>query len=94
MAVFEQNVCDVAVHCNAAGALRVVPGNVNARKFGSRPVSGDLVGFFECGKQVVCVSPLDVLNAKVVDDEDKYYRPPSMSPESGRSFTLVVSMCF
>ena len=67
-------------------------GDVNARKFHAISVSGDCVVVLQGSKEVISMRSIDILNAKVINDEQKHYGAPLMSPQAGCGSTLVVPM--
>jgi hypothetical protein len=85
MVVFKQQGGYVCIHGKAAGSLGVIPRDINACKFGARPVSGDCVMLLEGVQEVFSMSAFSVLDAKVIDNEDKPNRPPFMTPNAGGS---------
>ncbi len=80
MVVFEEHFVDVSFHGEMACAFLIVPFNVDSCKFGPRPVGGDLVVLLQCFEEVVGMASLNVLDAKVVDDEDECYWVPLVLP--------------
>ncbi len=92
MAIFEQEVHNVAVHGEATSAFRVVPEEVNPGKFRTRPVHGDSVVLLKGGEEMVCMAAVAVLDAKVINNKDKSDRAPCVAPKSWCGGTLVVSM--
>ena len=79
---FEEELIDVTVHKEAAFACNVVPRNVNACKFTARPVGGDGIICLKGMEEVVSMVAPGVLNAKIVDNEDKGDWMPIVSPET------------
>ena len=47
MVVFEEESCDVFIHCEVAGACSIVPGEVDACVEIALPVFGDVVVLLE-----------------------------------------------
>jgi hypothetical protein len=62
------------------------------RQFFSRPVSGDIVVCEQCLEEMVCVAFISILEAEVINDEDKDQWMPVVVPEAGRDGALLVSM--
>jgi hypothetical protein len=90
--VFEEHFIDISFHGESACAFCIVPFDVNSCKLGTGPVSGDFVVLLQGLKEVVCVAPLHVLDAKVVDDKDECNWAPFVSTKAWCGHTLVVSV--
>jgi hypothetical protein len=58
----------------------------------SRLVSDDIVVCEQCLEQMVCVAFICVLDAEVVNDEDKDKWTPVVVPEAGHDCALVVTV--
>ena len=92
--MFEQQGGYVRVHGKAACLLGVVQRDINACTFGTCPVGGDCVVLLEGMQEVFSMLALGVLDAEVINDEDKHDWPPFMMPKAGGCSTLVVSVRF
>jgi len=68
MAIFGQQLGNVAFHREAASAADVVPLEVDAGELRALPILGDVVVFFEDGGEVLCVFAADVFDAEIVND--------------------------
>ena len=68
VAPFEEEVLDVVLYVNTAGAFGIVPVEVDARETGSGPVLGDIVVLKEDVAKVVGVAFSKVFDAKVVEN--------------------------
>lgn len=86
------DIIDVTGHGGAAGAVSVIPLDVDARKFGTRPIGGDVVGLAECIKEVFGVVFAHILDTEVIDNEDKKYGSPLVTEEPRRSIALIIPM--
>ena len=82
----------VPSHCETDCAFGVIPVKINAGEFGPGPIGSDGVVFLEGRQQVVSVASVDILDAKVVDDESQKDGLPTVAPEAWSGETLVVSM--
>ena len=71
MVIFEEEVLDVPVHGRLACPFSVVPCQVDACNFFARPVRGDIVVCEQGLEEMVCMAIIGVLDAQVVNDEDK-----------------------
>ena len=80
MVIFGEKVINVSLHGEAACTRGVIPGDVNTSKFGASPVGSDGVVFLEGSQEVLGMSAIDVLDSKVVNNEDKHDRTPLMVP--------------
>ncbi len=80
MVVSAEDISDVSVHGEAAGAVSVVPGEIDASKFCAGPVRGDFVVRGEGLEKVVSVLSADVLDAEIINDKDKHNRALFVSP--------------
>ena len=89
MVVLDEEVFDVTIHCWSACAFGIVPVQVDSGKLVSCPVRGDIVVCEQGLEEVVGVTFVHVLDAKVVDDEDKDEWSPVVAPESRCDGTLV-----
>jgi hypothetical protein len=72
--------------------VRKVPCNVNAGTFGAIAISGYCVVVLQGSQEVFSMLVIDILNAKIVNDEYKHDGVPLMSPQAGCGNTLVVPM--
>ena len=80
MVIFGEKVMDVSLHGEVACTCGVIPGDVNTSKFAASPVGSDGVVFLEGSKEVLGMLAIDILDSKVVDNEDKHERTPLMMP--------------
>ncbi len=90
--VFEEELIDVTVHGQAAFACNVVPCNVDACKFTASPVGCDGIMHLKGMEEVVSMLASGVLNAEVVDNEDKHHWAPIVTPETRCGGTLIVAV--
>ncbi len=70
MAIFKQEVRNVAIHGEATGAFRVVPEEVNSSEFRTCSVRGNSVVFLKGSEEMVHMAAVAVLDAKVINNED------------------------
>ena len=68
VAPFKEEVFNVIIDGKATDAVCVVPGEVNAGKFGAGPVLGDFIMLEEDFAKVIGVAFVDVFYAKVVNN--------------------------
>ena len=68
MAQFNEEVFDIMFDGQAAGAVRVVPGEVDAGESGSGPVLGEFIVLEEDVAKVVGVAFANIFDAKVIND--------------------------
>ena len=68
VAPFKEEVFDIMFDGQTAGAVGVVPGEVDAGKSGARPVLGKFIVFEEDVAKVVGVAFAKIFDAKVIDD--------------------------
>jgi hypothetical protein len=84
MAMLAQDTLNVSFHQDATGALTmflgVVPFQVHSSKFGAIPVGGHLVVFAKDCQEVLGMLLANILNAKVINDEDELDGAPLMAP--------------
>ena len=92
MVVLDEEVFDVTIHCWSARAFGEVPVQVDAGKFPSHPVSGDIVVSEQGLEQVVGVAFVRVLDAEVVNDEDKDNPAPLVLPQARCGVALIVAV--
>ena len=85
--ILDEEVLDVPIHGRLACMFCIDPIQVNSGKLLSRPVSGDIVVCEQCLEQMVCAAFICVLDAEVVNDEDKDKWMPVVAPEAGRECT-------
>ncbi len=78
--VFEQQFVNVVVHGEVAYLLCVVQYNIDACKFGLLPVCGDSEILLQCNAQMLCMALFNILESKIVNNEDKCYWPPFVLP--------------
>ncbi len=69
----------------------IIPGKVNACNFFALPVNAHGVVFFEDAEEVVGMLFAHVLNAKVINDEEKLDKAPCVVPEARRGGGFVVA---
>ena len=62
------DIVDVVVHCEATGALGVVPLEIDSCEFRCIPICSDFVVFINCGKEVFGVMAACILDGKVVNN--------------------------
>ncbi len=80
MIILDQEIVDVVVHRESASARSVIPCNVDAREFCSCPIRGDCVVLLLGREKVIGMSFADVLDAKVIDNEDEGDGSPLVAP--------------
>ena len=68
VAPFKEEVFDIILDGQAAGAVCVVPGEVDVGKLGAGPVLGEFIVLEEDVAKVVGVAFANVFDAKVIDD--------------------------
>ena len=88
----EAEVGNVVVHGEAAGALGVVPLEIDASVQVTLPVFSDIIVFFEGILKVVGMAVTYVFKTKVIDNEAEEYRAPFMDPDTRSGGALVVSV--
>ena len=90
MAISEQELVDVVFCDESAGAVFVVPFNINTRVFLSLPVSIDCVVFLQCVNDMLCVLFADMFDAKIIDGLIGHDRAPFVQPQAwgGGGFIL------
>ena len=81
---------DVVVHRQAAGAFVVVPGEVDAGVEVAFLVDGDFIVFAEGVEEVIGVAFAYVFDPKIIHDEGEDYWAPLVPPEPGSHGTLIV----
>lgn len=64
------------------GGVGVIPSDFHSKEQCSTPVGGDLVQFFQGREEMVGVGPIDVLDAKIIDNEIEVYTNLSMHPQA------------
>ena len=69
MLVFDEELTDVSFHCEVTRSFCVVPVDINACKFGPRPVRCYFIVLFKGCEQVLGMVLVHVLDAKVVNNE-------------------------
>ena len=84
----EGEVGDVVVHAKAAGALGVVPLEIDAGVQVTLPVFSDVIVFFEGILKVVGMAVAKIFNTKVVDNEAEEDRAPLVASKTGSGGTL------
>ena len=62
------DILDVVVHCEATGALGVVPLEIDSCEFCCIPIRSDFVVFIDCGKEVFGVMAACILDGEVVNN--------------------------
>ena len=67
IAISKQELPDVVVHGESAGAGFVVPFKINACVFLPLSFGSDRVVFLQCGKEMLCVMFADIFDAKIID---------------------------
>ncbi len=92
MAIFKEEIRDVAVHGEATGAFVVVPEEVNAGKFGAQSVRGDRVVLLKGSEEMVGMAAVAVLDAKIINNQDESDWAPFVMPKSCHGGALVVAM--
>ena len=80
MAPFKEEVFDIIFYGQSAGAVRVVPGEVDASESGAGPVLGEFIVLEEDVAKVVGVAFAKIFNAEVIDDEAEEDRVPLVAP--------------
>ncbi len=73
-------------------AAGIVPVHVHAKVVLSIPVDGTFAVFVENFCEMVGMLPPNVLDAKVIDTESVYDRPPVMFPKAWCDFALLVAL--
>ncbi len=68
MAIAITDIVDVAGHTCLAGAVSAIPLDVDASKFGTRPIGGDDIGLAECVKEVLGMVFASVLDTEVINN--------------------------
>ena len=68
VAPFKEEVFDIMFDGQVAGAVGVVPGEVNAGKLGAGPVLGEFIVIEEDVAKVVGVAFDNIFDAEVIDD--------------------------
>ena len=68
VAPFKEEVFDIMFDGHTAGAVGVVPGEVDAGKSGARPVLGEFIVLKEGVANVVGLAFANIFDAKVIDD--------------------------
>ena len=91
MVVFDKQGVNVVIHGEATGAYGVIPGQVNASIEVAQPVLCEVVVLFDDVTKVVGMLDANILDAKVIDDEDEHDGLPFVSPEARGGIELVVS---
>ena len=67
MTISEQDLPDVVFHGDSAGALFVVPFNINTCLFIPLPFGSDRVVLLQCGEEMLCVMFAEIFDAKIID---------------------------
>ena len=92
--LFHSKVCNVVIHGEADHALGVngvvVPLQINTGLKVSLPVFIEFTVFCERLFEVYGVSFANVLNAKVVNDQERHYWGSSVSPEPSCEGALIL----
>ena len=92
--LFHSNVCNEVIYSEANRALGVdglvVPLHINAGVKVSLPVFSEFILFGESLFEVYGVSFANIINAKVVNEQEKHYWEPSVSPDPRREGALEV----
>ena len=88
----DAEVFDVVVHCEAEGAIDVVPIKVDAIVQVSFPVFSYLVVLLQDCFEVDGLALANVLVAKIFDDKSEDDGSPLMAPEARGDGTLVIAM--
>jgi hypothetical protein len=60
------DIVDVSFQCSSTRSFCVAPYDVNAREFGTCPISGDSVVFAERHEEMFSMDPLHVFNTKII----------------------------
>ena len=68
VAPFKEKVFDIIFDGQATGAVRVVPGEVDAGESGAGPVLGEFIVLEEDVAKVVGVAFANIFDAEVIDD--------------------------
>ena len=68
LAPFKEEVFDIVFDGQATGAVRVVPGEVNAGKLGAGPVLGEFIVLKEDAAKVVGVAFANIFDAEVINN--------------------------
>lgn len=82
---------NVVRHGEINGAILVVPGEFDATKKVSLPISRYLIMLFQRVLQVLCMRQSDGFDSEIVHDKTEGDRTPFMPPEARGVLTLVVS---
>ena len=90
----DAEVCDVVFHCEAAGAIDVVPLKVDAVVQVSLPVFSDLVVLFQDCSELDGVVLANIFATKIVNDKSEDDGVPLVAPEARSGGTLVIAMIF
>ena len=64
---------------------RIVPSQIDACKFGSRPILAHFIVFVEDPEEVIGMLFPHIFDSKIVNYEDELYRSPGMFPQACRS---------
>ena len=92
MVKLDTEVCNVVVHCEAEGAIDIVPINVDFGVQVSFPGFSYLVVLFQDCFEVDTVALANVLDAETVDDKSEDDGAPLVVPEARGGGTLVIAM--
>ena len=67
MAISEEDLADVVLRGELAGAGFLVPFNINTCVFLPLPVSSERVVFLQCVEEIFCVLFAEIFDAKIID---------------------------
>ncbi len=94
MAESDESILNVAWHGKMYLVLFVVPGKCEAKVLCAVPVGVNFVVFLKDDHKMFDIVFVDVLHAKIVDDEGEADRVPVMTPVSWCDCALTVVSCF
>ncbi len=89
--ILEEKILDVVAHGQATCSPIVVPCQINASKFCTGPVCSHRVVLLEDVKEVIGMVLVNKLYAEVIDDENKGYGAPPVSPKAWYHVRLEIT---
>ncbi len=78
--VLEDDFGNVSIHSKSNGACLIVPSEVNAGKFRSSPIHGNLIVLAKSSEKMFCMLFTNVFDSEVIDNEHKGDWSPSVPP--------------
>ena len=92
MVKFYAEICNVIFHLDTAGAVGVIPLEVDAGVQVSFTILGYFVVLFEDSLEMESVALSDIFDTKVINEQAKHNGAPLAAPQARSSGALVVAM--